>query len=113
MFNGLPHFHFRKRVKKKKVNAHPKNKLKKFMDKAIYFIAFFAPLMTIPQILKIWVEKNAAGISLISWGSYLIAATFWLTYGIIHKEKPIIVTYTLWIILHTLVITGTISYLYG
>ncbi len=113
MFNGLPHFHFRKRTKKKKIHKHSKHKLKKFMDKAIYFVAFFGPLMTIPQVMKIWVEKNASGISLISWGSYLIAATFWLTYGIIHKEKPIIVTYTLWIILHTLVITGTISYLYG
>lgn len=110
MFNGLPHFHFRKRVKKKKVKIPHKNKLKKFMDKSIYFIAIFGPMMTIHQVIKIWGEKNASGISLISWGGYFIAATFWLTYGVVHKEKPIIITYILWIVLHALVISGTLLY---
>lgn len=66
--------------------------------------------MTIPQLTKIWVEKNASGVSAVSWGAYLVTAIFWLLYGILHKEKPIIFTYSAWIVLEILIVIGTITY---
>ncbi|MFW5746020.1 MAG: SemiSWEET family transporter [Nanoarchaeota archaeon] len=68
------------------------------------------PIMTIPQLCKIWVEKNAAGVSAVSWIAYLVTAFFWLTYGIMHKEKPIIFTYSGWIIIEVFIIIGTFVY---
>ncbi len=60
--SGLHHFHARKRIHKRhEPYPHP-DRLKKFMDKAIYFIGAFGPIMAIPQLVKIWVEKNAAGV---------------------------------------------------
>jgi len=107
---GLHHFHKRKRIyQKHEPYPHP-SKLKRFIDKSIYVIAVFGMVMTIPQITKIWVEKNAAGVSAISWGAYMVGATFWLTYGIVHKEKPIIFTNSIWIFLEILVVVGTLIY---
>lgn len=106
----IHHLHTRKRIHKKhEPYPHP-NKWKRFMDKAIFAVGVFGPIMTIPQLVKIWGERNASGVSAISWGAYLITAIFWLAYGIMHREKPIIFTYSIWILLEILIITGTLLY---
>jgi len=107
---GLHHFHKRKRkYQKQEPYPHP-DKLKRFMDKAIYFVAIFGPIMTLPQVAKIWIDKNASGVSILSWGSYLIVGIFWLIYGIMHKEKPIIIANILWIVLEIFIVIGTLIY---
>jgi len=107
---GLHHYHKRKRISQRLEPVPSKDKNKRFLDKAIYFVGVFGPIMTLPQLAKIWIEKNAVGVSAISWGAYLLAAIFWLNYGILHKEKPIILTYSLWIVLETLIVIGTLIY---
>jgi len=72
---------------------HKKNHKKAFsMDYLIYGVAFLSPIMTMPQLLQIWVDKNVQGVSLLTWSSYVVFAVFWLIYGLVHKEKPIIVS---------------------
>jgi len=107
---GLHHSHTRKRIHVHHEKFPHPDKFKHFMDKAIYFVGIFGPIMTIPQIYKIFHEKSAAGISVISWIAYLITAIFWFSYGVLHKEKPIIFTYVIWIFLDILIIIGSIMY---
>ena len=66
--------------------------------------------MIIPQITKIWIHKNASGVSIIAWSMFLVNACFWLMYGTIHKAKPIIIMYTLFAVMNILVVIGTILY---
>lgn len=80
------------------------------MDKVVLAIGVIGPIMTIPQLIKIYFYRNAAGVSLISWATYLLCAVVWLQYGILHKDRAIILTYMLWIILDTLIVYGTIIY---
>jgi uncharacterized protein with PQ loop repeat len=103
---GTHHLHIRKRIHKKFEKFPHPNKFKSFIDKGVYFVAVFAILMTLPQIFKIWVEKNTAGVSIITWISYFLIATFWLMYGIIHKDKPIIFTNVSWMILDVIIVLG-------
>jgi MtN3 and saliva related transmembrane protein len=107
--HGLHHFHKRK-ISKQKKETQKVVARKQFLDKGIYAIGVLGPIMTLPQVFKIWVEKNATGVSLISWSAYLIIASIWLIYGVIHKEKPIIVNYGAWIVFHSSVIVGIILY---
>jgi uncharacterized protein with PQ loop repeat len=106
MSEVLHHLH---RRKKHGPYPHP-NKFKRFIDKSIYIVAVFGIVMTIPQIMKIWVQKNAAGVSAVSWTAYIITAIFWLIYGVLHKEKPIIFTYSIWIVLEVFIVIGTLMY---
>ena len=107
---GLHHFHKRKRIyKKKEPYPHP-DRLKRVMDRLIYLVGIMGPVMTIPQLMQIWVERTAAGVSPISWGAYLIVALFWVMYGIIHKEKPIIIIYSAWVVLDIFIVAGTLLY---
>ncbi len=100
---GLHHYHKRKR-------KNHSNKFKKFLDKLIYVVGVVGPLTTLPQMLKIFIEKSAAGVSLISWIGYMICAIIGLIYGIVHKEKPIILVYIGWILTEVGVIVGTLMY---
>jgi len=107
---GLHHFHKRKRIyEKHEPYPHP-DRSKRIMDKLIYLAGIVGPLLVVPQLYKIWIEKNAAGVSVISWSAFVATAVFWLIYGIMHKAKPIIFTYTIWIILELFVVVGTIIY---
>ena len=107
---GMHHFHIRKRVHENlEPYPHP-NKWKRFMDKAIYVVGAFGLVMTLPQLMNIWVDQNAAGVSVVSWGAYLVCAIFWLAYGLLHRVKPIIYTNSVWIVLETMIITGALMY---
>jgi len=107
---GMHHFHKRKRIHLKKEEFPSKNKKVRFLDGLIYVVSVIGPLMTLPQIFKIWVLKNAEGVSFISWGTYTISAGIWLWYGIVHKDKPIIIANILWIIIHLMVVIGILVY---
>lgn len=103
---GFHHQNLRKRIHQKYEKYPHPDKFKRFMDKFIFFIAIIGPIMTIPQILKIFVNQTAAGVSLISWSTYIFIGSGWLIYGIIHKEKSIIFANIAWIIVQIFVIAG-------
>ena len=67
-------------------------------------------LMTIPQVLTIWINHQAAGVSTLSWSAYLISAVVWLWYGLQKRDKNIYLPCIGWIILDGAVIVGTVAY---
>ena len=106
----LHHYHTRKRIYKEyEPYPHP-IKWKGLIDKIIYPIGILGPILTIPQLLEVWISKNGSGISIFTWTSWILTAIFWLAYGIIHKEKPIIFSYIGWILIDLGVVIGAILY---
>ena len=87
-----------------------KDKYKAKVDKLVYAVSILVLALTIPQIYNIWFGKNAAGVSIISWGAYTLSAAVWTFYGIIHKDKPIIITSTVWILFDIAIVIGTLIY---
>jgi len=106
----MHHLHIRKRIDLKKEKYPHPDKFKRLIDNLIYVIALFGPIVSIPQIIKIYFYQNASGVSTFTWTGYLIGSIFWLIYGIIHKEKPIIFSSILWIIIEIFIFIGTIIY---
>jgi uncharacterized protein with PQ loop repeat len=107
---GRHHQHLRKRVYSNMEEYPHPDKLKNFVDKLVYFAGIVGVLMTLPQIWLIYFGKTAVGLSLISWISYWIIGMIWLFYGIIHKERPIIVLNIMWFFLYLAIIIGIFIY---
>ncbi len=42
------------------------------ITKSLYIFGMMGPLMTIPQVLEIWIKRNAQGVSILTWSTYLI-----------------------------------------
>ncbi|MCK5039551.1 MAG: hypothetical protein KAR87_01110 [Candidatus Aenigmarchaeota archaeon] len=102
--HGFRHLHQR-------MNEYEPDKLKMSIDKVIYPLVLIGPLMTLPQILKIYTQQTASGLSLLSWSLFMIPAFAWILYGFAHKEKVIILCNMAWIIVYIFVIGGI--FLYG
>ena len=80
------------------------------IDELIYIVAFIGPLMTIPQVTTIWLERKVEGISIITWSSYGVLAIFWISYGLIHKERPIILANFLFLFVNTTIVIGVLIF---
>jgi hypothetical protein len=50
-------------------------------------MSIFTMLMTVPQVLTIWLGRQAAGVSVLSWSAYLVSAILWFWFGIQKKDK--------------------------
>lgn len=98
--------HFIQESKKLETETADNKDFKRFINKFIYFVGGFGIAVIIPQVTKIWIGKEIQGVSLTTWGGFFIASSFWLVYGIIHKEKPIIFTNLAACFLDFLIILG-------
>ena len=73
-------------------------------------MSIFTLLMTIPQVWTIWVSHEAAGVSLVSWGAYLLSAVLWLFHGLRKADRNIYLPCIGWIGLDAAVIIGAVMY---
>jgi len=107
---GRHHLNSRKRLYKNLDIFPHKDKLKNFVDRLIYIMATIMPVFTLTQVFKIWYYQNAAGVSLIAWSAYFLATVVWLSYGILHKEKPIIYSNAIAMVVNFVIVLGIIFY---
>jgi len=95
---------------------HHKNKKnlsvtwRRALDWIVYVAGIMGPVLTLPQVYKIYHYHTAAGVSAFSWFSYAIAAIFWFIYGLVHKDKAIAISYFLWVIVEFVVAIGAVIY---
>jgi uncharacterized protein with PQ loop repeat len=82
----------------------------KAMSRRLGSMSIFTGLMTLPQILTIWVSHQAAGVSLLSWSAYLLSAVLWLWHGVRTHDKNIYLACVGWILLDGAVVVGVIAY---
>lgn len=104
------HQSLRKRVHSKKQKYPHPNKAIALFDKLMIVLGALNAVATLPQVLQIWIGQDASGVSLISWSYYCFYSAMFLIYGSIHKELPIIVAYSLALVLYILIVIGTIMY---
>ena len=82
----------------------------KLITQLVLILAVVEPLMTLPQVYEVWVRHQTAGVSLITWIFFTIAAATWLVYGITIKNTPLIVSGSLWVLLESFVVVGLLIY---
>ncbi len=106
----LHHLSVRKRIHQKHEPFPHPDKWKRFIDKLIYPIGILGPIMGIPQLIHIYGDKNVEGLTLSTWLLWSIINSFWLLYGFVHKEKPIIITNIMWLMMNVSVVIGILLY---
>ena len=80
------------------------------MTRLLAGMSIFTMLMTIPQVLTIWIGHQAAGVSIWTWTAYLVSAVLWLWHGIRKRDKNIYLACIGWIALDIAVIAGVVIY---
>lgn len=67
-------------------------------------------LLTVPQVLTIWLGHQAAGVSVISWSAYLASAALWFWHGLLQRDRNIWLPCVGWIALDIAIIAGALVY---
>ena len=80
------------------------------LSRALGGMSVFTMLMTIPQVLTIWIGHQAAGVSVLSWSAYLLSAILWFWYGVQKRDKNIYLACIGWMGLDIAVIAGAVMY---
>ena len=78
--------------------------------RALGFMSIVTMLMTVPQVWTIWVNHQAAGVSVASWSAYLLSALLWFVFGLRQRDKNIYLPCIGWIGLDAGVIAGAVYY---
>ena len=78
------------------------------LERILRLLSVATMLMTVPQVLTIWVGGDVDGVSLISWSSYLFSACLWFVYGIRKHDKTIYLACIGWILLDAAVVGGIV-----
>lgn len=109
---SLVHHHksVRKRISKKLAPFPHPIRWKRHLDRSVAILGVGNFFATLPQVYVIWESQDAGSVSPISWGYYTLFASVLLTYGVVHREKPIIITYACSTIVHAVVTIGAIIY---
>jgi len=80
------------------------------LEKILRVLSVVTMVLTIPQVLTIWVSHNASGVSLTSWSAYLASACLWFVYGFQKHDKTIYVACIGWVILDAAIVVGVVLY---
>jgi uncharacterized protein with PQ loop repeat len=87
-----------------------KKREKRIVSRFVMILSVIGPITTIPQIYKVWFGGDANGVSETTWLFYVINSVIWLVYGLQIKNKPIIISSSLWVLMDTAVALGVIIY---
>lgn len=82
------------------------------IDKVAVGAAFAYPLTGLPQLIEA-LNGNVEGISLMTWIGFTAFTAFFLLYGIVHRVRPMIITYALWLIVDGLVVGAVLMHQYA
>ncbi len=107
MSRSNPHRHL---AKKHRIIQVKKSAQHHWVDRTTYLVAIIEPIITIPQVYAIWSTRNASGVSILSWSGYWLFGLVWLYYGIIHKDKAIIIYNGLYLVAEALILIGALLY---
>lgn len=88
---------------------HP-NPLVRMVDHGVTAMGLFMAFATSQQAFIIWQNKSAEDVSLLSWIVFLISATLYSAYGLVHKDYPILIGSALLIVIDTAIVSGILLY---
>ena len=82
----------------------------KLIDRLVYLAAIVEPLFSLPQAYLIYHDKSAVSVSILAWLGFESMTLIWLWYGIVHKEKMILIYQGLFFVIDGAVLIGAIYY---
>ena len=82
----------------------------KTLDRLTYITGILLPILTIPQAYSVLIQQQTAGVSLVTWSFYLLSSALFAIFGVIHKQKLLIVTYIPFVIVESAIVLGLLIY---
>lgn len=100
----------RKRISRGLEPMPARTRWKRALDRVVLAAGLISPAVALPQVIQIYTTGDATGLVAFSWGAWAAMNIPWVFYGLAHKEMPIVISYTCWFGINSLVCIGAILY---
>lgn len=78
------------------------------LGRVLSIFSVLTMLSTVPQVVAVWSGAAVAGVSVVTWLTYLLSAILWLVHGIQKRDKRIYLACIGWILLDAAVVFGAL-----
>lgn len=82
----------------------------RFVDSLMMVVSVIHPFTALPQAVRIYQTHEATGVSLATWLGFMAIGVIFLTYGIMHRIKPLIINQILWFGIDLVIVIGVLMY---
>jgi uncharacterized protein with PQ loop repeat len=89
---------------------HPGSVRSDSFNRILYALSILTMVMTIPQVVSIWLNRSATGVSVLTWSTYLVSACVWLIHGIRRRDPNIYLPCIGWIVLDAVIVIGVVRF---
>lgn len=79
-------------------------------DILVYFFALTTPLFELPQAYLIYSNQDANNVSVLTWLYFCVASVVFLSYAIKRRIKPLILAYSLYLLIEIIIVAGIVRY---
>ena len=100
--------HARKRIYQHLEPFPSPHVLKRALDYLMYIVGIVQPAALAPQIISIFWYGQTTGVSITTWLLLGVFNALWAVYGVVHREKPIIILNVLMTILDFVIVYGIV-----
>lgn len=90
-------------------HLHQKKRRDMF-DYLLYVFMVATPLFELPQAWDIYSNKSAGDVSLPTWAFFAVSNLAWIMYAVRNKLRPLIVTYSLYLVIEVAIVVGILLY---
>lgn len=83
---------------------------KDWFDYLLYVFMVATPLFELAQVWDIYSTQSAQDVSLTTWGFFVVSNLAWIAYAVRNKIRALVVIYSLYLVIESLVVVGIILY---
>lgn len=76
------------------------------VDRMVMLLGIVYPLAMAPQLYNVWALHRTAGLSGITSVIGLLASIIWAVYGLLHRQRPILIANLVWMCVHAAMAVG-------
>lgn len=103
--------HLRRRARVSRGEPFPARSLwKRGLDRFMYAVAFLTPLALFPQIYQLYKTHETGGLSFSTWLLLALVNLLWTVYGVVHKDRHLILANSLLFVGHLVLLAGLLLY---
>lgn len=110
MFQAFEEWHRRLREREYFWQRILRGEAEKLLDRVIFAVALVSPVMTIPQIWKIYSSHEAVGLSFPTFAAYAGTAVFWYVYSARRRDTVVMLHATASLLAYGAVAVGIALY---
>ena len=107
---GFHHIRSRARAAEGLEPFPSRNAWKRYLDYLMYAVGVLSPLALLPQIGSIYLNHATEGVSIETWLLLCLFNLLWINYGIVHGDKPIIISHSLFAVFNVIIVAGVLMY---